>query len=105
MAQLWTILGRNRNEVALFKHHHNLLAQMSNYRAVARDKVKATMEQLIKLSEDLSDLRDRAAFPALIGADSTIPLEVHLESLRLGVKRLGVFKQTGIDRCVNYFVE
>jgi hypothetical protein len=105
MAQLWTILGQNRNEVALFKHHRDLLAQMSKYRAVARNKVKATMEQLIKLSEDLSNLRDRAAFPALIGADSIMPLEVHLESLRLGVKRLGAFKQKGIERCVNYFAD
>ena len=101
MAQLWTILGRNRNEVALFKQHRDLLAQMSKYRAAARDRVKATMEHLIKLSEDLSELRDRAALPALVGADSIIPLEVHLESLRLGMKRLDAFKQKTIDRCVH----
>ena len=99
MAQLWTMLGQNRNEVALFKHHRDLLAQMSRYRAVARDRVKLTIAHLTKLSEDLSQLRDRAALPVRTGADSTVPLEAQLESLRLGLKSLEAFKKKTTHRC------
>jgi hypothetical protein len=105
MAQLWTKLGGNRREVALFKYHRDLLAQMSTNRAFARGRVNAAIQQLTKLIEDLSELRDRAAHPVLVGADTVIPLEVHLESLRLGVNRLETFKRKTIDRCVNVIIK
>lgn len=105
MAQLWTMLGGNRREVALFKYHRELLAQMSTNRGFARDRVNAAIQQLTKLIEDLSELRDRAAHPVLVGADTVIPLEVHLESLRLGVNRLETFKHKTIDRCVNVIIK
>ncbi|KAF8308187.1 hypothetical protein DL93DRAFT_2159145 [Clavulina sp. PMI_390] len=92
LAQLWTILGGNKNEVALFMEHRDLLAQMSRYRSTARDRVQTTIDQLHKLSEDLSDLRDRVARPALVGADGVVPLEVHLDGLRRGVEKLEAFR-------------
>ncbi|KAF8308188.1 hypothetical protein DL93DRAFT_2159146 [Clavulina sp. PMI_390] len=98
LAQLWTILGGNRAGVALFKEHRELLAQMSRYRDTARDRVQATIDQLRKLSEDLSELRDRVVQPVLIGADGVIPLEVHLDGLRRGVEKLEAFRNQDLKR-------
>lgn len=87
----------------MFDENRDLLAELGRYRRSARDRVKATMDQLMQLSEDLSDLRDRVAQPAMIGADTTVPLEVHLDSLRRGVDRLGSFRQKGLDRYVSTY--
>lgn len=100
MAQLWTILGQNRREVAIFNEHRDLLADVARYRNLARDRVKGTVDQLYQLSEDLSELRDRVVRPVLVGGDGVIPLEVHLDSLRRGVEKLSSFRQQGIDRYV-----
>lgn len=103
MAQLWTILGQNRREVALFDEHRDLLAQMSHSRSIALDRVRKTVDQLNQLSEDLSELRDRVARPVLLGGDGVVPLEAHLDSLRRGVQKLDAFRRQGIERCVVIF--
>jgi len=56
------------------------------------------MDQLVQLSEDLAELRDRVVEPALVGVDAAIPIEVHLEGLRRGVQRLKGFRKEGEER-------
>ncbi|KAF8308189.1 hypothetical protein DL93DRAFT_1945353 [Clavulina sp. PMI_390] len=98
LAQLWTILGGNRAEVALFKENRDLLAKLFRFHNAARDQVVNTIGQLRMLSGALSELRDRVALPVDHGADGLIPFEVHLESLRRGVEKLEVFRIQTNDR-------
>lgn len=85
-----------------------LLSSLSAYRKLARDRVTLTISSLVQLSEDLEDLRERVARPALVGVEGNpddtiaggIPLEVHVESIRKGVLRLGEFRKRGVERYV-----
>jgi hypothetical protein len=49
--------------------------------------VAGTLVQLEKLAADLDDLRERVATP-LLSDEASIPLEIHLMTLRKGVERL-----------------
>lgn len=99
-AEFWVHLGKDRRALSINAEHGSLLSTMSTYRAQARDRVKSAMDQLVQLSEDLAELRDRVVEPALIGADAAIPIEVHLEGLRRGVQRLKGFRKEGEERWV-----
>ncbi|KAF9511342.1 hypothetical protein BS47DRAFT_1272412, partial [Hydnum rufescens UP504] len=101
LADLWTFLGGNRRELNALQEDLVLLSSLSTYRKLARDRVVLTISSLIQLSEDLQDLRERVARPALLGvaegspADAVadgIPLEVHVESIRKGVLRIAEFR-------------
>lgn len=99
-AEFWAHLGKDRRGLATNAEHISLLSSMSTYRAQARDRVKSAMDQLVQLSEDLAELRDRVVEPALVGVDAAIPIEVHLEGLRRGVQRLKGFRKEGEERRV-----
>lgn len=87
LAQLWSILGGNRQKLVNFASHRSLLANIAVYRSKALAHVGASLIQLQQMQADLEDLRDRVTQPALLG-DADIPLEVHIESIRKGVDRL-----------------
>ena len=52
----------------------------------ALDQVVAALHTLEGMQEDMEDLRQRAAAPELMGEG--IPVEVHMQSIRAGLKRL-----------------
>jgi superfamily I DNA and RNA helicase len=87
LADLWTYLGANRAKLSNFANHRNLLSQVANYRSAAAVQVGGTLVQLEKLASDLDDLRERVATP-LLAEEASIPLEVHIMTLRKGVDRL-----------------
>lgn len=104
MAQLWTSLGKkHRRQLAVYNENRDLLAEMSRHRGKAREQVSLTIRQLTKLSDDLEDLRKRVRKPVATGADTVLPLEAHLESVRRGVERLGTAKENRMIECAYLF--
>lgn len=103
MAQLWTSLGKNhRRQLAIHNENGDLLAEISRHQEKAREQgeqVSFTIRQLTKLSDDLEDLRKRVRKPVETGADTILPLEAHLESVRRGVERLGTARE---NRMIEY---
>lgn len=83
------MLGGNRQILARFADYRRVLASVSMSRADSLDKVVRALNQLRQLSDDLEAFRRRVATGT---ADNSIPIEAHLESLKMGIRRLGQFK-------------
>ncbi|KDQ19132.1 hypothetical protein BOTBODRAFT_103313 [Botryobasidium botryosum FD-172 SS1] len=102
LADLWTKLGGNRAKLSVFAAHRTLLGNVSRFRKTALMRVSATILQLRQLSTDLDDLRDRVTAPSIMGEQANgeggIPIEVHIESIRKGVERLGEYRKRSIER-------
>lgn len=86
LAQLWTILGGNRNQLSGMDEHLALLKGVSGYRDRALAHVVAALQMLATMAEDMEELRERVAAPELVG--DAIPIDVHMKSLRIGLERL-----------------
>ncbi|KAI9463285.1 hypothetical protein BJY52DRAFT_1115869 [Lactarius psammicola] len=86
LAQLWTILGGNREELNKMDEHRTLLKGVGGYRDRALAHVVAALHMLETMAEDMEELRERVAAPQLVG--ETIPIHVHMKSLRSGLERL-----------------
>lgn len=86
-ATLWTKLGGNRATVSKLKHQLQLLNDVSTYRRAAWGHVTTTLVKLQDIQHSLEDLRERVALPETVGTDK-VPLEVHIESINLGIERL-----------------
>ncbi|KDR80925.1 hypothetical protein GALMADRAFT_91615 [Galerina marginata CBS 339.88] len=97
LAQLWTILGGNKKDVRNFENNLALLKGLGTYRRQARRHVVVALEILRGMSDDMEDLRQRVAAPNLIG--SSVPVEVHMKSIKMGLERLieGRFKAMKLD--------
>lgn len=90
LAYLWTRLGGNRADVARLEQHLGLLRSVKQYQSQAWQHVAATLLKLQAVSAQLEDLRERVAAPEVAGAGAgaDMPLEFHIENVRLGVERL-----------------
>jgi len=86
LAELWTKLGFNRNELRNFNQSLMLLKDLKTYRLQVLARVVAALQTLQAMSADMEDLRERVARPALAG--SKIPVDVHMTSIKLGLERL-----------------
>ena len=94
LAQLWTILGGNREELNKMDEHRALLNDVGGYRDRALAHVVAALHMLETMAEDIEEtmardmeeLRERVASPQLVG--ETIPIDVHMKSLRSGLEKL-----------------
>ena len=86
LERLWTILGGNRRRLRGMDRHLALLKGVGGYRDRARDHVVAALQTLITMAEEMEELRERVAAPELVG--SSIPIEVHMKSIRSGLQRL-----------------
>ena len=86
LAELWTILGGNRDMVRTFNSNLELLRELGEYRKRAAAHVAAAAHTLQAMGEDMEDLRDRVAAPELLG--ETVPMEVHMKSIKAGLERL-----------------
>jgi hypothetical protein len=86
LADLWTILGFNRNEIQNFDQSLSLLKELKTYRQQALDRVVTALHTLQIMSADMEDMRESVARPAIAG--STIPVEVHIKSIQFGLERL-----------------
>lgn len=86
LADLWTILGGNRDQVRTFNMKLELLRELGEYRKRAAAHVAAASQTLQAMGEDMEDLRERVAAPELVG--DRVPVEVHMKSIRTGIERL-----------------
>ncbi|KAJ9668344.1 hypothetical protein H2201_001392 [Coniosporium apollinis] len=87
-AALWTKLGGNRSSVHKLNEQLKLLKQVSQYRKMAWAHVSTTILKLQAIAAGLEDLRERVAAPEVVGTSKDTPLEMHIESIQLGVERL-----------------
>ncbi|KAK0777943.1 hypothetical protein LTR75_015795 [Friedmanniomyces endolithicus] len=92
-AYLWTKLGGNRNTVAKLAQQSELLKEVGAYRRLAWAHVTTTIVRLQAIRNTLEDLRERVALPEVVG--EKVPLEVHIESIRLGIERLEQQREAG----------
>ena len=79
-------LGGNKRKLRNFDGHLTLLKDLATYRTQALAHVVAALQTLRGMREDMEDMRERAAAPDLIG--SSVPPEVHMKSIEMGLKRL-----------------
>ena len=86
LAELWTILGFNRNELRNFDQSLLLLKELKTYRQQALTRVVNALQTLQMMSADMEDMRERVARPAIAG--SAIAVEVHMRSIQYGLERL-----------------
>jgi hypothetical protein len=86
LAELWTILGFNRDELRNFDQSLLLLKELKTYRQQALARVITALQTLQMMSADMEDMRERVARPAIAG--SAIPVEVHMKSIQYGLERL-----------------
>lgn len=86
LAALWTKLGGNKRELRGHNDHLALLRGLGDYRKRALVHVVGALTTLQAMSEDMQDMRERVAAPELVG--SSVPVEVHIKSIRSGLERL-----------------
>ena len=90
LSHLWTMLGGNRAQLSKYNKQLNLLRQVGEYRKIAFAHVSATILKLQSMGAELEELRARVGSAELqrdYGKEE-VPLEVHIESIRMGVERL-----------------
>ncbi|KAF9524869.1 hypothetical protein CPB83DRAFT_773120 [Crepidotus variabilis] len=86
LAELWTKIGGNNKKLRNFDSHLALLKDLAKYRKQALSHVVAALQTLRGMSEDMEDMRERVAAPNLLGP--TVPVEVHMKSIEMGLQRL-----------------
>jgi hypothetical protein len=86
LAQLWTFLGGNRDEIGGMDNHLDLLKSVGGYRERALAVIVPALQMMDTMEADMEELRQRAVAPQLVG--DAIPIEVHIKNLRSGVERL-----------------
>jgi len=86
LADLWTMLGANGDQLRNFERNLALLRDLTSYREEALAHVGGALHTLKVMSGDMEDMRDRVAAPELTG--SSIPVEVHMRSIAAGLARL-----------------
>ncbi|KAJ3756755.1 hypothetical protein EV360DRAFT_84650 [Lentinula raphanica] len=86
LSELWTRLGGNRHTLKGYDNHLALLRGLGEHRKQALAHVISALQALQALSDDMEDMRERVSEPQLAG--SSIPIEVHMKSIQIGLQRL-----------------
>ncbi|KAG7089388.1 hypothetical protein E1B28_011077 [Marasmius oreades] len=86
LSELWTKLGGNKARIEVFDKHLYLLKNLGVYRKQALAHVVAALQTLRALSDDMEDMRERVTAPELVG--ESVPVDVHLRSITIGLERL-----------------
>ena len=86
LSELWTKLGGNKRRIRGLEGHLILLKNLGVYRKQALAHVVAALQSLRALSDDMEDMRERVTTPELVG--ESVPVEVHLRSITMGLERL-----------------
>ncbi|KAF9471519.1 hypothetical protein BDN70DRAFT_888041 [Pholiota conissans] len=86
LEDLWTKLGGNQKSLKNYERHLFLLRGLGVYRQQALVHVGAALQTLKAMSADMEDMRERVAAPELMGR--TVPVEVHIKSIQMGLERL-----------------
>lgn len=83
--KFWTRMGGNRAALRETDKKLGLLADVNIWRQHAGAHIAAALITLEQYMEDIEELRVRVATPALV---HDIPLEVHAQSIDMGIRRL-----------------
>ncbi|ESK95361.1 hypothetical protein Moror_3886 [Moniliophthora roreri MCA 2997] len=86
LSELWTKLGGNKKILQGHDKNLGLLKGLGVYRKQALVHVVTALQTLRALSDDMEDLRERVTAPELVG--DSVPVDVHLKSISLGLERL-----------------
>lgn len=84
--ELWTILGGNQDKLRDLRTRAQVLKDVERYRAVAVAYVAAASYTLQGIEAELQALRDRLT--EYVAEPQEIPVEVHLASIELSLRRL-----------------
>jgi hypothetical protein len=95
LAEIWTMLGGNRNKLNRMDRELDLLQHVQVYRKSAYAHVSGTIIRLQAMGAGLEDLRERVASPELLRDRMDIPLSVHLDNIQMGVERLEEGRRKG----------
>lgn len=88
LSQLWTMLGGNRGRLGKFDSQLRLLDQVNTYRQNAIAHVSGTLVRLQGMGAELEELRERVGGVELLGGKGSVPLNLHIENIEMGVERL-----------------
>lgn len=88
LSQLWTMLGGNRSKLGKFDSQLRLLDQVNTYRQNAIAHVSGTLIRLQSMGAELEELRERVGGVELLGSKGSVPLNLHIENIEMGVERL-----------------
>jgi hypothetical protein len=91
LSHLWTMVGGNRAQVSKHNRHLDLLRQVGQYRTQAFAHVSGTILKLQAMGSELEELRtrvDAAGLEKEMRGRDRVPLEVHIQSIKMGVERL-----------------
>lgn len=86
LSEFWTAFGGNKGRLLDLERQATVLQNVDTYRRLAVVHVATTMQTLLAVEEDLSQLIQKLSTPGIMGSD--IPVEVHVASIHLGVQRL-----------------
>ncbi|ORY83872.1 hypothetical protein BCR37DRAFT_378885 [Protomyces lactucae-debilis] len=86
LSSLWSLLGGNRAQKRLFKSNMATLQEFEADRKHNRELVARTSVALDKMIVQVEEFRDKVARPGLL--DDEIPIELHLNAIRMGVDEL-----------------
>ena len=103
-AQLWTILGGNRDQLRGIDEHLALFKSAGGYLKRAFAHVAAALQVLESMAEDIEELRERVAALELQVVGDAIPIDVHMKSLRDGLERLN-WRRAGAKQVKGQIVE
>ncbi|KAI9872913.1 MAG: hypothetical protein M1823_008050, partial [Watsoniomyces obsoletus] len=84
------MLGGNRAQLSKYNKQLHLLQHVGEYRKIAFAHVSATILKLQAMGAELEELRTRVGSAELQRdyGKEPVPLEMHIESIRMGVERL-----------------
>ena len=88
LAELWSRLGGNRKQKAVFESQIKVLKQISIYGQAAYTNIGDAILKLQTMSAEIDQLKERLVSVDAGSEKTRVPLSVHLENIQLGVERL-----------------
>ena len=82
------VFGLNSEAVGDLEEQSNILRALTEQRSLAYAQVSGVLESLKVISDNLEDLRERVSMPGMVSGSHKIPLEIQIDIIRRGLRRL-----------------
>ena len=82
------VFGLNSEALGDLEEQSNILRALTEQRALAYAQVSGVLESLKVISDGLEDLRERVSVPGMVSGAQKIPLEIQIDIIRRGLRRL-----------------
>lgn len=86
LSNLWSKLGGNLRDKRVFNNNFELLHHLFAYHDMVKTHVQAALFALRTIEDGIKEIQTSVHQPGI--ENSTIPVEVHVRSLRIGSERL-----------------